>query len=484
MPVEKITRSEYVARLQEGILDRSSEYDVTTGEIPDLCIYPQATVLESSHEDLRKVSLLISLQNIEEFEGDFEIDLERFVFNEGITRSLGAVGTTTVTFSRSAAPAADIKVQRGFPIATVADESTGQAVTFVTTEEKTMLYAQASSYYNIETERYELTVPVAALSEGASGQVAANRVTRPLRTLVEFDSVTNSSATVGARDQETNTELAERYLLAIVGRELATPNGAKKVTEDDFAEVSDVTVVYGSDELLTRAADDAGAVDAYVIGDEILEITENPTYLGTNQLIAVDQPPINEVLSVQDLSGPTTFVEDDDYEVVLDTTGNQGSTRAIEGIRFLPTGTLVLASPPTLGSPVTIAYTYNNLVRRLQTEAETADRDVFGQDLLYKRSTQIDIAHEALLYLTTGAVSATVLAAARSAVLTFINALRGGDNVEESDIQAEVRQITGVDNYVITRNTRTTVTAGTSDIEIERDEHARLATTDLVITVV
>jgi uncharacterized phage protein gp47/JayE len=478
MPIERISANQFVELLRTGIKSRNRDYDVTTGAIPDLSINPQARVFELQHDDVRKVSLLLTLQNAQEFDPPYDLDLEGIVFNEGLTRNQGAAATGVLVFSRSSAPTADVPVQRGYPVATVADEGTGLTITFVATETKTLLAASASSYFNIETQRYELSVPVIAVVSGAQGRVAANRINRTLRPLVGFDSVTNPAASQGGRDAETNQQLIDRYFIAIIGRELATPTGIQKVTADDFPDISDALVVYGSNPLLTRAGDDAGAVDVYVIGDDALEQTESPQYLGAGQLIQISTPPVIEVLSVRDLATGTTFVEGTDYDVVFDSSGYGDSVRAADGIRFRFTG-----AEPAIGAPVTITYVYNNLIRRLQTALTLDDTLVFGRDLLFKMGTEVPIVVSANFRVLAGFSPVLVKAAMEKAILKQVNeTLRLGGDVEEFDIDGVVAQISGVDNFIPTRLTKASVPSGVADIPIADNEYPSLAAADLTLT--
>jgi hypothetical protein len=478
MPIEKISAEQYAEQIRSGILNRDRTWEVTVGEVPDTCINPQARVWERQNDRTRQLSLMLSLSDASVFDDEFEADLEGIVFNEGLSRSLGSASGAVAVFSRVAPPANNVRVQRGYPIATLADEDTGTTITFVTTEEGIMLASASSSYYNIDTERYELNVPVVAVIEGSEGQVGARRISRPLRALVGFDSVANPNASTGGRDRESNQELIDRYLIAILGRRLEVRTGLKKWTEDEFGGVEDAQVIGGTDALLTRAADTAGAVDIYIIGEDLVEVSDNITYLGAGQLIEVNFAPLVEVVSVRDLSGPTTFTEGTDYEVVFDDSGVSGSTRAADGVKFLPTG-----SAPALGDLVTITYTYNNLIRTLQNDVEDDDVDVDGRDELYKMSTKVGIFLDAGLRVTNGFNQSTVRTAVRTAILAYINGLKGGDDVEEFDIDGVVSQISGVDNFVYNQLSRITVTSGVGDIAIARNEYARFLdeTTDLVI---
>ena len=478
MPVEKITAAQFRDQLRTGITERTTSHDVGFGPIRDIVIDPVAAVLEQQNDRIRAVSLLISLEDPDNLS---EEDLDAIVFNEGLRRIDGSRATATLTFSTPQVDPAgpDLVVQRGFPIATTPDANTGETVTFVTTEARTLTAAQRQSFFNINTQQYELSIPAEATTEGSVGRVGATRIRRPLRPLVGFDSVTNNSAADGGLDRETNAALINRYLLAILGRDLSTPTGIEKFARDNFPDVDDVAVVFGNNPLLTRAATEAGAVDTYIVGDQFVSRTENLEFLGVNQLLQISFPPLNVVTSV--VSGATTYIEGTDFEVVFDTGGNAGSTRAVEGIRFLATATSPL---PALGAAVTVSYTQNNLVSQLQATFEQDDVFVLGRDLLFKEGVQVNIILEARLRVATGFSTVTVPTAVSNAVLNFINGLGLGDNVEESDIQGEVRRISGVDNFIIDRLVRDPAATGASDITIVDNEFPRIAVADLTISLI
>lgn len=477
MPIDKISAAQFRTQIRQGITERTETHDVAFGPIRDVVIDPMATVLEDQNDRIRQVSLLVSLVNSTEFSDD---DLDALVFNEGLTRQAGSRATGTVVFSTVTVDITgpDLVVQRGFPIATLPDASTGTSITFVTTEERTLTAVNASSYFNIDTDRYELQVPVIATVEGSAGLVGASRINRPLRPLNSFDEVSNTTATTGGRDRETNAELIDRYLLAVLGRDLTTPTGVRRFALDNFPDTVDVLTVFGSNPLLTRTDTNAGAVDAYVLGSSTVTRRENLTYLGVNQLMTVSFPPLVSVTSV--VEGATTFIEGTDYEVVFDDSDLAGSTRATEGVRFLAAGT----QPSAPGAAVTVTYTSNQLIRNLQTEFELDNVFVFGRDLLIKEGLQVDIILEADLRVSSGFSTSTVSSAVNTAVLDFINALNLGDDVEESDIQGAVRRVSGVDNFIITRLVRSATDTGATDVLIADNEYARIAQADLVITLI
>lgn len=473
--VPKITSTQFEDQLSSGITNRDATTDTGYGPVKDIVVTPVAQVLEQQNDRLRQVSQLISLENVDQFS---DSDLDALVINEGLVRDPGSQATGFVTFARSTAPASDATVQRGFPIATSPDESTGQTVTFITSEARTLPSATASSYFNTTTGKYELSVPVIALIQGTQGRVGPNRITRPLRPLVNFDSVTNPLAiTANGTGSEDNTNLADRYNISVEGRQLSTPTGIEKYVLDNFPGVEGINTVYGNNPLLTRAATDAGAVDAFVIAPSTVQQTESFTFLGIGQLIPISFPPLVAVTTVQ--FGINTLVEGVDYAVVFDSSGISGSTRDQDGIKILASTTQVL----TIGSSVlVVTYTYNSLVRDLQASEAQEDVHVFGRDLLYRAGAQINIVLNANVTVASGFNPTTVIGFVATAISAYINGLGLGSLVEQFEIETAAGSVSGVQNFAITRLTRSTTPSGISDLQMAGNEYPRISNTNLVLT--
>lgn len=481
MPIDRITFAQYVDKLRTALLSRTRRYDTGYGPILDVVLRPVAAVLEDQNNNrLRQLSLLLSLQNSDEFS---EADLEALVFNEGITRPSGSSAVATLVFRRRTPFATGDTgvIPRGFPVGSSVHESTGQAVTFITTESRTKSTAIAVLDTETNTTVYENHVPAVAILTGTIGQVGPDRINRPLRPLVGYDEVTNDAATQEGRDRFTNEELIELYLLAVSSRQLSVPSGSEFHVRSAFDAVEDVHEVFGSNPLLTRAATDAGAVDAFIVGQNLLTKTEYVTFLGTGQKLTLSTPPVVRVDSVKRVSDSALYTETDDYEVSLDISGVRGSTRAKDGIRFLPG-----ADPaPAVGDSIQVVYAYNQLIRDLQDETADPRIAVNGRDLLFRQGDRVDIFLNAQLVPSSGFTPADILDAVVGAVGDFINALELGDDVEASDIQGVVRKLTGVDNFIITKLVRDATTTGTSDVSIADNEYARIDTdTNLVVTLI
>lgn len=470
MSIPKKTAGDFATDLESAILDRNANYDTKVGPVPDLVINPVANVLELQNDRIRSVQQLLSLQNDGSWTSD---DLNAFVYNELMVRNSNSGSTVNLIFSRLAPPTVDVTVQTNFPVATLTDEDTNLSVTFVTTASVTMVAANAYSYFNPTTQRFELSVPAFAISGASASNVAPGRINRPLRALVGFDSVTNRDAATGGVDTESDSALIRRYYLSIRGASPAVTTGISRILRDKYPSVVDSLVVYGNNVLNTRAATDTGAVDVYIIGSSITTITENVIFMGTGVVMPLTYQPVMSIVSIG------AYVQGTDFNLVHTNTGYANSTRAADGPQWSPTA----ATTPTLYDTLTVVYTYNSLMSTLQAAFTQPDSLVVGRDILFKEATQVDVQLTAQLKVRPGYNVAATLAAITSSISVFINNMILSQDVELSDIQAVVRSYVAVDNFIISLMAKVGNT-GTTDIIIADNEFTRIAPANLNVTTI
>jgi hypothetical protein len=315
-------------------------------------------------------------------------------------------------------------------------------------------------------------VAAESLLNAGNANVSANRIIRPLRPLVGFDTVFNRDAASGGSDIETNAQVINRYYLSLMGTSPGTVYGINKTLRDQYLNVADSNVVFGNNPANIRSATDGGAVDVYIIGSIPLTATENIVFPGANQIIPLSYQPVNAILSAG------AYVQGTDFELVDDTSGYSNSNRASDGIRWLPSG-----SSPTIGDVVTVTYTYNSLVSSLQSAFLADDRNVPSRDILFKVGDQVDITVSANIKIRSGFAVSTVTSAVISAIENLINSNKLGDGVEASDIQAVVRSFSSVDNFIITNLSKVGET-GTADISLSDNEYSRIESADIILTVI
>lgn len=470
MPVNKKTAAEYALELEQAIKSRNDSYDTKIGPIPDLYINPASNVFELQNERIRSVQQLLSLIN----DGSFEdSDLDAFVYNELAIRLTGSRSTATLVFSRSTIPTSDITVLAGFPVATLQDDD-GSSVTFLTKADTTLVAANASSYYNGETGRYELQVEAESTTASSSASVAQYRITRPLRPLNGFDSVTNVAAATGGSDPEVNDSLIKRYYLSLMGSSQANETGIKKIMRSRYPQVIDVNVVYGSNPANIRAADDAGAVDIYSIGEVVSSYTESLTFVGAGQPIILTKRPVLTVTSI------TGYQQDIDYTFVKDSTsGYAYSNRSSDAIVWK----FDAASTPVSGATISVTYTYNSLIESMQSGLTIPDLYCIGSDPLYKDSERLSVKLSANVKVLSGFSTSTTITLLTNKLFAYINSLLLNQDLEQSDIQQQARSLTSIDNFIIT-NLSLVGTTGIGDIVVNDRQHVVIDLSNLSLTVI
>lgn len=478
MTVERKTAAEWEEGIRAAILEYTREYDTAYGPVVDLVLKVGKALEELNNERLRPVSLLAALENSDEFS---ESDLDAVARNEDIERPEGSPPSTTLTFTRASDFGSENGViSRGTPVGSSVDDSTGQPITYVTSESRDKTYAVKEYDQAYGTFVWKVRVPAISTSVGSASRVGANRVNRPLRPLTGYDSVTNETDASNGSDRYTNDELIDLLRLAVSARQLAVAQGVEFYLRGAFSDIEDAYQVGGTDQGLneSRANDDAGAVDIFIKGEDLLTATENFTFWGVGQLLEISTPPLVDIVSVE--SGGTVYEEDVDFEAVFDDTGYSGSTRAHDGIRFIAGG-----AAPTAGATVTVTFTYNNLVRAAQADLDDPLNEVDGRDELVRQGEAVDIYISATLTPRPRFNPSTIKTAAENLILNLINVEYGlkTNDVELSDIQGAVRRLSGVDNFVLTRLSSSASDATVNDpIELETRQYPRLLAANMVIT--
>lgn len=475
---DRLTQDQIAAALATGITNRDPQADVGPGEVRDIVVDAPAAVLEAVHDRAVILSGMVTREDPTIFDNN-ESDLDNIAATEGLTRDPGSGATGTVTFFRHAAVPAGvtIPVDAAFPVATA-----DGGVAFATTQQR---FATSTTPKNPATNRYEVQVPIVALTAGTSSRVGAQTLTRMLRPINGFDGVTNTTATVGGRARETNAQLLNRLDLAVVGRDVSARAGVGLNVATLFRDVESYYVAnsVSSPDIVTR--DDTNAVDVFVKGGSVSQISDTLLFLGVGQVHPILTPPLATVISVT--AGAVALVEGTDYEIVLDTSGLSGSIRAADGIRFL------IAPAGGVGSPFFVTYETNGLIAALQSRFSADDLEASGRDLLFRLGDAAELVLEATLTVIRGFNRQTVVDAVIAALDEYINVTLGmgatrtdfsspeSGAVQGSDLQKVVRAVTGVDNFVITRLTFIEDTAGTTDLPIEVNQYPFIDPTTSII---
>ena len=150
------------------------------------------------------------------------------------------------------------------------------SVNFVVGGSYVMLAAQADSYFNFDTKRYEITVDIVAQTTGSDGNRPAGQITN-VSGAPGFQ-VINNDATVFGSDLESNADLTTRCLLGY-SVDSGTAGGYASTSAEQIGVIKS-KIVKSGDPLMMRDYDPVrhkhigGKVDIWTQGLKERQITE------------------------------------------------------------------------------------------------------------------------------------------------------------------------------------------------------------------
>jgi uncharacterized phage protein gp47/JayE len=225
---------------------------------------------------------------------------DKLAGNANITRGGATRAIGQVTFYVLSKPTTSLVVEEGTTVAT----ETG--VQYRVTSRVIMTVADIESFFNPAEQRYEISANIQAINAGEAGTVGSNTINRIVSGASGFQ-VTNPEATRFGFDQETNTRLAERAMLAFVSVDAGTEGGYTATALREQG-VERVRVILAGERLMMRDYDDVrdkhigGKVDVWLQGLE--EITVQDTFAFTfdvvNDALFLLIDPINLIFEAQD----------------------------------------------------------------------------------------------------------------------------------------------------------------------------------------
>lgn len=194
---------------------------------------------------------------------------DRLASNFGLSRRIGVKARGEVVFYTSSKPTYTISVPLGNVL-------TGGGVSFKTTQTGSFSPENASSLYNPVRKRYELTLQIEAINEGASGNVTSGQITQGAPAGLR---VSNTAPTFGGQDTESNSDLSARALGYLSSVDVGTRNGYYRVARETTG-VTSVQIIDADSPYMIRDEGLGGKVDVWVRGENIASVTDvyAPTY--------------------------------------------------------------------------------------------------------------------------------------------------------------------------------------------------------------
>jgi len=249
---------------------------------------------------------------------------DKLAANFNVYRQDAQPSQVEVTIYTTTEPSEDIIVRRGAKFLT---GGSGESVSFTSLSQAEIRVASLNSFYNRNERRWEVKVPAQSDQAGVDYNVAASTITI-VASGVTGNNVraTNELSASFGTDQESNSDLADRAALALVGVDSGTRGGYLK-TVYALPQVRQAKVISAGNKYMERDFDDVrdehigGKVDIYVQGEVLYSYEETFSFNypritdGDSDIVSVSlmqfQPrnddlspdtPIFEVLEVKNVS--------------------------------------------------------------------------------------------------------------------------------------------------------------------------------------
>jgi len=429
------TSDELIQQALDYITAWRPDVDTSVGTlIKDIVIDVPATVLGVAYQDLQQIQKASSINYVNELTDN---QVEDLAANYGLTRKQGSYATGVITFIRYSAPTTTVTVGAsdgtgGVSVSTLKDDN-GVSYSFTTVETKQFTVANASSLYSADRNRWELNVTIQADQVGSDYNVAANAI-KMFSGINGVDDIVNYNACVGGLDIETNEQLGERIKEAAKARLLGTVAGYKSLI-DSFNQVIDSAVVDTSTPGYIRNTY-GNEVDVVIIGQQIEAYTDTPTYnnVNGNEYILEHQPVISVNSVIGTVSGNEyTFVDGTDYIFVKDTTSDyRESAKGFDKIVWQQGG-----QKPD--GEYTINYSANQLISTIQDTLDSEENKLVGSDVLVREAEMINIQMELSVNTYSGTNATSSIIQIQNVIQQYINNLKLGEKLEQSDIVYELR---------------------------------------------
>jgi uncharacterized phage protein gp47/JayE len=146
-------------------------------------------------------------------------DLDSWMADFSLSREPPTVATGLVTFTRLS-----IERQVLIPVGSLVKSSVGDLTFVVATDGDNPAWSNAAASYIIPAGIATVTVPVAALHPGASGNVVPGAISVIATPLPGIDFVSNTSALAGGTEAESDQRFRARFQDYINSRSRATPS--------------------------------------------------------------------------------------------------------------------------------------------------------------------------------------------------------------------------------------------------------------------
>jgi len=441
------TFSEKYRDIKNAILERRTDINVQINSVvSDTFIVP--IILEIINQNIRQeyisraqsIDLIITMKTddtfLEQAVDAFNISkdqllneisllLDDLVANYGITRKSATKATGTVQLGRAEIPTFDIYVPQGSVF------STSGGIQFKSLSNYTMYAAMGSSYYDSDLNLYVLNISVEAVEAGTSGNAVSSSINTIVTPITGMEVVTNKESFVNGTDDETDDELVTRTKTVFLGNNIGTKDGYKKLILNN-TDVTDLYVSSAEDPFMIRDEGTGGDIDIYILDRKDTQVT-NEVYTTSQEFQILTKQPVKEIAFVS--SGTYIFEKDGtDFETIY-----AGSIYGSDRLHFTTLST----------APYIVSYVYDGMIEEVQNLLNQDENKILGHNVLIKQAIQKDVDISFTISVLTGYTKASVIDDITDTLSEYVNGLKLGKNLQQSDVIAVVEAVEGVDRIVL-----------------------------------
>jgi len=450
------TKDEIIQSILTNMDTLNPSVDVTQGPLFDGSIEPLSSefpVAEQRAEDL------VNFYSADAVKTTEQADI--FATNFTIPGGSGSPSKGFVYFIMFTAPTSDITIPQGTIVSTE-----DRQLAYATTLETTIVSSNAAILYNATQNWYEIKVAVEAIANGPEYNLVPYRIRLLLDPITGIDLVQNRTKIEGGVSSEDATQKFARVQNRFAGLDSGTQNGVATDVKDYSPDViKAVSIVRGSERSLFKRVSDRLALDIYILGSELLEVTDEQHDITStvNQVILSHQP----VTSITEVKLNGTVVTN--YTLVKDVGILSDSTASSDKIVF--------SANLINGDVVNVTYTYNSILEQVRDNVFAPNEDdLWDVDTLIRSMIPVLIN-----------ISAKIQTAPSKKIDTAINEVSAElQTLIENDIPGAVYQpeifrqqlrstISGLTNVSFLKFTTTTTSnADVETIELKKNQYGVL----------
>jgi hypothetical protein len=410
-----------------------------------------------------------------------EDDIDNYCSTFNVIQTPATYSTGEVTFYTTSEPTEDIEIADGTVISTVSTTP----IEFETIGNYTIYEATKDAYYNATTERWEITCSVQAINSGAQYRATSGAVTKIVSSVNNIEGVTNESAISGGEEAESIINRLQRVSDVFQGRDLGPTAGIRSFIS---VYTRDINIVGANDPLMERDETLGGAIDIYVIGEELTTATDEVTIAqsGLDLGVNVNYTSTGITLTNQPVNSITNFLKNgsvvspDYYTLEADTGVLKKSTQGLDKLSLTEEGLANIGSFAA-GDALRITYLYNSFLTTIETDLNSTANHFQNRDYLLREMNAVTVDVSLRFKEVDGQDFNTVSAGAQDAAVAFIDSIKTAGTVELADVVGVVKNYTGVDNIDLTTATITPSGGGTltaqGDIVLDKNEYPVAGTT-------